>query len=362
MNDEENVAPEEHPQNMGEMVETKNRRPWLTYTLISICVGVAVLNGFSTDLMLMTIFGAKVNDLIADGEYWRLVTSVFLHFGALHLAFNMLFLYNMGPVLESIFGRWRYLVIYLTAGVMGSVASFAFSNSISVGASGALFGLMGSLLYFWLSNPELGKRIGKDIIILLAFNIIFGLVNKSVDNWAHFGGLVGGFLTSAFVGLPGEAVSRYKKVAALAGLCILTGLGITYGLQLESSPARSNFALQRRLNLAEYLIEKKDYTGASTQAQKVLAREPGSPLAHYLLAVAYMGRNDYKSAVSELKMVVQARPDLPEVHFYLGYSLAKLGNKAEAIIHLSEAVRVKPDQALFKQTLESVKNNQPLPE
>ncbi len=214
-----------------EEVRLQPGRPWVTFGLIGVCLALAVLTGFSTDDQMLIRFGAKVNSLIGAGQYWRLLTSVFLHFGFLHLAFNMLFLYNLGPGMEALYGHRRYLAIYLAAGILGSISSYAFTPGMSVGASGALFGLIGAYLYFWLRRPRAGRRLGRDMLILLVFNVVFGLINPSVDNWAHFGGLIGGFLASAGVGLPDDEPAWYTKLAALALLCSLAWWGFTHGLQ-----------------------------------------------------------------------------------------------------------------------------------
>ena len=228
-----NLAAEDrlyHPVSREE-VRLQAGRPWVTYGLIGICVGLAVLTGFSTDDQVMIRFGAKVNSLITAGEYWRLLTSVFLHFGFLHLAFNMLFLYNLGPGMEALYGHWRYLAIYLAAGLLGSIASYALTPGMSVGASGALFGLIGAYLYFWLRRPKVGRRLGREMLILLVFNVAFGLINPSVDNWAHFGGLSGGFLASAAVGLPDDDGAWYTKLSAIAVLGGLAWWGFSHGVQ-----------------------------------------------------------------------------------------------------------------------------------
>lgn len=323
-------SPEPYSPQDTQVIEIPSQpgRPWITYSIIALCGVLALLTGFSTDLSVMTRFGAKVNDLIAAGEFWRLMTSVFLHFGPLHLAFNMLFLYNLGPGLELLFGHWRYLIIYLAAGLAGSVASFAFTPGISVGASGALFGLIGSFLYFWLRKPKLGRRIGKEMVSLLLFNVIFGLLNPSVDNWAHFGGLIGGFLASAAVGFHKDEIRLSKNVAAVFALGLLVWAGLTYGIQVESSQARTSFAVQRRLVEARILIQQKAYRAVPDQLNPALLRNP----------------------------------DNPEVHRWLGYSYAKLGKRTEALAHLNEALRLKPKDQMLLQLLEAVKKDQPLPD
>ena len=126
------------------------KKPIITYAIIAICVLLFIM---------MYIFGNGTNDLIKyganydiltrNGEYYRLFTCMFLHIGIWHLACNMYSLYVIGREVESLFGKWKYLIIYILSGICGSVLSLAFShNSVSAGASGAIFGLLGALLYF----------------------------------------------------------------------------------------------------------------------------------------------------------------------------------------------------------------------
>ncbi|MFM8895039.1 MAG: rhomboid family intramembrane serine protease [Actinomycetales bacterium] len=130
-----------------------------------------------------------------NGAWWLLLTSAFLHGSFLHIAFNMYVLFALGPTLERLLGHGRYLALYLIAALGGGVASFWFSsvNSVSVGASGAIFGLMGALVVA-------GRRLRYDIrqvLILLGINLVIGVIAPGVDWRAHLGGLVTGAAVAA---------------------------------------------------------------------------------------------------------------------------------------------------------------------
>lgn len=112
------------------------------------------MNGGSTNPYVLLYFGAKYNPAILDGEWWRFFTPMFLHIGFLHLFMNGLSLYYLGTAVESIFGRLRFLIIYLFSGFFGTLASFIFSSHLSAGASGAIFGLFGALLYFGIEHKH----------------------------------------------------------------------------------------------------------------------------------------------------------------------------------------------------------------
>src|SRR5699024_10975967 len=113
------------------------------------------LNGGSTNIETLVKYGAKYNPAIVSGEWWRIISSMFLHIGALHLFMNMLAIYYLGTAVERIFGSTRFVIIYFISGVIGGLTSFAFNTHIAAGASGALFGLFGALLYFGVIHKQL---------------------------------------------------------------------------------------------------------------------------------------------------------------------------------------------------------------
>src|SRR3954466_13548525 len=184
----------------------ENGKPFYTYIFIAIQVIIFLLMetaGGSTESSVLIEFGAKVNSLILDGDWWRLLTPIFLHIGLLHLVMNTLALYYLGITVERIFGNSRFLFIYLFAGVSGSLASLLFSLNLSAGASGAIFGCFGALLYFGTAFPKLFFRtMGLNILIVIGINLVFGFSIPGIDNAGHIGGLLGGFLAAAVVHFP----------------------------------------------------------------------------------------------------------------------------------------------------------------
>lgn len=199
-------------------------KPQLVYALMGltfIVMWLAESIGSTLDPMTLIRFGAKVNPLIDEGEWWRLITPMFLHIGWFHFAINMFALWSLGPLVERMYGSPRFLTIYVLAGVTASIASYAFSEAISAGASGALFGLVGALLYFGLRDRSLFmKTLGPPLFIMLGLNVGLAFVlGSSLDHSAHAGGLVGGFLMAGVVGLPDE-VTRKRRLL-FAGLALL---------------------------------------------------------------------------------------------------------------------------------------------
>lgn len=143
--------------------------------------------------------GWKQNDLILSGEYWRFLTAMFLHGNLMHILFNGFALFALGPETERIFGTPRFLVIYFLSGFAGGVASYAMSPSPSVGASGAIFGLIGALaVFFYIARDilgDMGRQQLQSMIFIIVINLLIGFsAGGVIDNYAHIGGLIGGAL------------------------------------------------------------------------------------------------------------------------------------------------------------------------
>ncbi len=181
-------------------------RPIVTQVLMAVTIGVYLLQlltkyAFGTDLP--AALGMKVNELIIAGQYWRLITPMFLHGSILHLGFNMYALYVIGTGLERFYGRYRFLALYLLAGFAGNVSSFLFSDAPSLGASTAIFGLLGAEGVLFYQNKEIfgpmARRSLTNVITIAAINLVIGL-SPGIDNWGHLGGLAGGTLFAWFAG------------------------------------------------------------------------------------------------------------------------------------------------------------------
>ena len=191
--------------------------PLITYILIGINILVFIYSLFS-NYDLLYRYG-MYNPFVKEGEFYRLFTCIFLHIDVFHLLCNMYALYVLGPQLESFFGKWKYLFIYLISGLCGSLLSFTFNiDIISVGASGAIFGLLGAMLYFgYYYRTYLGNVVRSQIIPIIILNLGLGFMLNNVDNFGHIGGLIGGVLTSMIVGVP----DKENKLDRVNGIIIL---------------------------------------------------------------------------------------------------------------------------------------------
>ncbi len=169
--------------------------------------------------------------IAVDGQYWRFFTSMFLHTGLLHLAFNMYALYLFGDLVEDIYGRLSFFAIYFLSGFLGGVTSYAFGSPyvIAVGASGAIFGLIGAWAAYNYKRrgTALGSANLRGAAIIVAINLVLGFTIPGVDNLAHIGGLVAG--AAAGFGAEGfsyRPVGRFVRLAVFAGLAVI-GIALT---------------------------------------------------------------------------------------------------------------------------------------
>ena len=177
-----------------------------------------VWNG-PTNLQVLFDLGMKSNRHIMQGQSWRLFTAMFLHIGPIHLISNLIGLFWLGPIIEGHFGHFRFAVIYLLGGLLGSIASYAFSPALSAGASGAVFALLGAtIVYFYRFRDNMGRQgqtMLQSALVLLIINLVLGFSVTNVDNWGHMGGLAGGAIIA--IGLlpryraPAPAILRFGR-------------------------------------------------------------------------------------------------------------------------------------------------------
>lgn len=171
--------------------------------------------------------GALIPALVAQGEWWRLLSSMFLHSGAVHLGLNMLSLYFLGSFVEAAFGRGRFLALYLLSGLSGGLAYLYFGgfDVPAVGASGAIFGLLGGVLGYALRRGTFSWQnpLIRQLLILLALNLYIGFSVPNISNTAHLGGLAGGF---AFGWLIAPSIYSRKKLRVISPIALLLGAEI----------------------------------------------------------------------------------------------------------------------------------------
>ena len=200
-----------------QFVRLPQRRPYVVYTLLGLTIFVFILQVLTNNELIFSNFicpyffspdipacyGLKVNELIVDGQWWRLITPVLLHASILHIVFNMYALNILGQDLEQYFGHFQFLALYLLGGFAGVVLSFLLTEAPSLGASTAVFGLLGAQGVFAYRNQRVfGPRARaalRSIINITVINLLIGLTPR-IDNWGHVGGLQGGLVFSVIAG------------------------------------------------------------------------------------------------------------------------------------------------------------------
>ena len=200
------------------------KKPIITYALIIINMLVYFIPMLLGNSDTVITYLGSYGPFVKMGEYYRLISSAFVHANLAHLLFNMYALWIIGMQLESFIGKWRFLVVYLFSAVCGSLLSVVVTpDALSVGASGAIFGLLGALLYFgYHYRIYLGTVIKSQIIPLIVVNLILGFMFPGIDNAAHIGGLIGGALMMIGVGVKYKS-SNFEKINGLIVSLIFLG-------------------------------------------------------------------------------------------------------------------------------------------
>jgi rhomboid protease GluP len=242
-------APPASVQRYAVAIEELTPNLWLTNVLIGLNVAVFVamavagLSPLEPSIEGLLAWGANFGPRTTGGEWWRLFSAVFVHIGAFHLAMNMFALRNIGSFIERVFGQAGYLVVYVFAGLAGTLSSVAWTPFVvSAGASGAIFGLYGALVAYMLrcreaipSHSLQGLR--SSAFSFLGYNVVLGFAHKGTDVAAHFGGLAGGFLIALAVAhAPTVEAASLRLVRAMIATSLGAGLVFACASALPVTP------------------------------------------------------------------------------------------------------------------------------
>lgn len=202
----------------------KSKKPYVTVSLIVINLLLFLLmfgvNNCMIDGNILIEFGGLFKPLVLNGEYFRIFSSMFLHASILHVLINMYSLYIIGSQLESVLGKLKFFIIYIISGLCGSLMSLIFDNGICVGASSAIFGLLGSMLYFgYYYRVFLGNVLRRQIIPLIILNLGLGLLFNGVSSASYIGGFIGGLFATMLVGLKYKS-GKSERINGLITLII----------------------------------------------------------------------------------------------------------------------------------------------
>jgi membrane associated rhomboid family serine protease/Tfp pilus assembly protein PilF len=262
-------------------------------------------------------WGANYGPYTLTGQWWRLITSCFVHIGIIHIAFNMWCLWSLGGLAERLYGRVTFAFVYLLCGASGSLCSVYWHHTptLSAGASGAIFGLAGaviaSLKLGEFASGTMAQGTMQSLIAFVGYNVVFGAISGSTDNACHFGGLLAGVVLGALIAKAAPAPSFMPRFAIILLVAAALGGG-TYALQ------RSR-AYPYYLMRASQQIENGKLDAAIPLYEAALKLRPQSAgYIHYELSRAYWQQKDYPSAERELQKTLESRPKDEGLIFELG--------------------------------------------
>jgi rhomboid protease GluP len=273
---------------------------------VAVFVGMVLTGGsvqsFSGEQLIR--WGANYGPLTIGGEYWRLVTAGFVHANFFHIAFNMWGLWNLGRLSERLFGKWQTALIYLLTGFGGALLSIAYNHDrLSVGASGAIFGIAGAILAGIkfgdvAMSPAEKKATFSSLVLVIILNFGMGMGGR-IDNVCHLGGFISGLM----VGLPLGAFSRKGSTLQAATLAITTvvlGAGFRELVQTNGVEAAKNAAIVS--------WQQKDYAKATQFLEKYTAARPQDDIGFVMLGEAYQNNNQPDKAIGALEQALRINP------------------------------------------------------
>jgi hypothetical protein len=272
---------------------------------------------------------------------------MFVHIGFLHILLNMYCLYRLGPLAERMLGPWTFAALYLLGGMGGNVASVAIHPMIvAAGASGAIFGVAGALLHLlhFRQIPALVSQGGRGRLGIggfIVYNLVLGFANTGIDNAAHIGGLVIGFVAGYAAPVAGSPAGRQVVVrtrGVLVGLALF--LVVAFLLVREWRPGHGDDAHLARAGA--YLHEGKN-AEAISEFELVLRHDSTNPLALENVGVAYMRTNRPQDALAPLERAQSINPNDPIANYNLGLANLELDKYETAIHYLSQSLRMRPN-------------------
>jgi membrane associated rhomboid family serine protease/Flp pilus assembly protein TadD len=310
---------------------------------VMVFIAMIMASGPSTDFtgQVMVHFGANYGPYTLSGEWWRLLTYMFLHGGFFHIAMNMWFLWNVGALCESLYGRWTCAAVYVITGVAGGLTSVAWNPEVlSVGASGALFGLTGALIAsFYLGEFSLSgisiKGTLSSLLFFAGFSLFLGSISPGIDNGCHVGGLVSGLILGALIArVAPERDQPLRRIGVLLFMVLIVG-GSALAVQRwrGGAPRFERSVIQAQQN-ADRMI------GA---LQKKVEQSPQDPSAHYALAHAYFSRGRLPESESELKRVLDLQPQNAPARMELGATYLRQERAREAQEEFTKLVAQEPN-------------------
>lgn len=334
--------------------------PSMTYFLMIVCALVfviATLMGGSDKPDVLLALGAKDAPRIWLGEYWRLLTPIFYHIGYIHIFFNLLALYFLGPIIERLMGKWRLLLIYVVSGLFGVLAGMiTLPFAISAGASGATFGLLGAWALSLIRRPKAALTgLNRTFFLVYAAVFLIGALNANIGIFGHLAGLIGGVL---FAGAFGEG----RKVPIVQKRPWLISVGLTLIIMAIAAlyPPPSGWFIP--FDRGRSALYHRDWDMAIDQLGLSLQRERQNTLARFFLAKACLARGearyrqgDYSGAVDDFKTGISAR-DSWELHYDMAKAYYQMERPEDAMMEVDRALELNPGNEIVKKYRDDLKN------
>jgi len=314
---------------------------------VMVFIAMVAASGPSLDFtgLVMVHFGANYGPYTLSGDWWRLLTYMFLHGGLMHIAFNMWCLWDLGALCESLYGRWTFGAVYLLTGVAGGMASVAWNPAVlSVGASGAIFGLAGALVAsFYLgefSMPKIAiQGTLRSLLVFIGFNVLFGSFFPGIDNACHAGGLISGLILGALIArIAPEHDKPLRRVGVLLFMVLIVG-GSALGVQRW----RGGAMLYGRSSREAAMESEQSVDRMIGELQKRIEQNPQDASAHYALAQEYFTKRQFPEGISELNQVLDLQPQNAKARLNLGAAYLKQGQAKEAQEAFSKFVAQEPN-------------------
>lgn len=313
----------------------------ITYTLILINIVIWLcmilyLNRFS-DVKLLEV-GGLVHFNVVHGEWYRLISSMFLHFNFEHILMNMLSLFIFGEIVESIIGSWRMLIIYIISGLYGNFVSLSFNTTtISVGASGAIFGLIGSIFVIMYLSKNFNKKMIGQLLIALVVLIVFSLFMSNINIMAHLGGFISGVLIT-LIGY------YFKTQRSLFWSFLIVFLLIFIILQIRIFTISED-------NIYDKLIRdemiKGNYSEAKNVVKQTLNNNYADDETYYLSGLITATKSSQAEAVSEWERGLRKFPNSGVLNYELAIANRSLSDDKKALKYIKKAVAINPNNKKY---------------
>ncbi|HEX4786453.1 MAG TPA: rhomboid family intramembrane serine protease [Candidatus Sulfotelmatobacter sp.] len=311
---------------------------------VMVFIAMVIASGPSLDFtgQVMVHFGANFGPFTLSGQWWRLLTYMFLHGGLMHIAFNMWCLWDLGALCESLYGRWTYAAIYFVTGIAAGLTSVGWNPGVlSVGASGAIFGLAGALIASFYLGEFSVPRVAiqgtlRSLLFFVGFNVFFGSVVSGIDNACHAGGLISGLIVGALIARLAPQPDRpMRRVGVLLFMVLIIG-GSALGVHRWRGSG---------IHFGSMAETQKNLDRAIGELQKKVQKNPSDASAHYALAHAYFARGESSDGTSELKRVVDLQPQNTEARLELGAAYLNRGQPKDAQDEFVKVVEEEPNNS-----------------